>query len=472
MSPLSYRSPGLALGRAGIDLFLTLIALLIADLGRRVVPFGMPISADAVYLTPLIYTLVAAVWPLVFFAWGAYDPRSLLDERDEARAVTLSIVFSVFTLTSLFYFLKVEDFSRVLFGYFILLDAVLVIAGRVALRAMLGRLRVQGYDRRRVLIVGHGEDARRLAGELLGRQVFDLIGVAGGKGPLDLGVTQLPCLGSLDDVAYLVRRHGVHEVLITQMGALTRDAMARLVMALRHEPVRIRIVPDLLQLITAGSYVFSVQGVPLINIHEPAIRGMNSWVKRVLDVAGSALALALASPVMLLTAILIRLDSQGPAIFVQYRSGLGGRPFRLYKFRTMRADAEQQLGKLIDLESLPEPVFKIRRDPRVTRAGRWLRRFSIDELPQLVNVLKGEMSLVGPRPEEVRLVDRYTPWQRQRLLVKPGLTGSMQVNGRGDLSLEDRVKLELSYIENYSLWQDLYILMRTLPVVVLGRGSY
>jgi lipopolysaccharide/colanic/teichoic acid biosynthesis glycosyltransferase/GT2 family glycosyltransferase len=194
--------------------------------------------------------------------------------------------------------------------------------------------------------------------------------------------------------------------------------------------------------------------------------------KRLLDLAGATLTLIVMALPMALIAAWIKLDSPGPVVFRQVRVGQKGKSFRILKFRTMVDGAEHALPELVDLEHLPEPVFKIPNDPRVTRAGRFLRRWSLDELPQLFNVLAGEMSLVGPRPEEVALVGRYTDDQRRRLAVKPGMTGPMQVNGRGDLPFDERLKLELAYIEHYALGKDLAILLRTLPAVIGGRGAY
>jgi len=201
-------------------------------------------------------------------------------------------------------------------------------------------------------------------------------------------------------------------------------------------------------------------------------RGWRPFVKREIDIVGAAIGLLLSVPIVSIAAILIKLDSRGPIFFVQDRAGENGRVFKIYKLRTMVDNAEKLLDQLIDLDSLDEPVFKLRDDPRVTRVGRFLRRWSIDELPQFLNVLKGDMSLVGPRPEDVRIVRYYDSWHRQRLRVKPGVTGPVQVNGRGDLSLEERVQLEVDYIRNYSLGRDLKILLRTIPAVIRGNGSY
>jgi len=202
-----------------------------------------------------------------------------------------------------------------------------------------------------------------------------------------------------------------------------------------------------------------------------AISGPDRLVKRAVDVTGSLIGLILSVPLLPVVAAAIKLDSPGPILFIHERAGENGRPFRLVKLRTMVAGADEMLPDLVDLASLPSPDFKRGDDPRVTRVGRFLRRTSLDELPQLWNVLKGEMSLVGPRPEETRVVRYYNDWHRQRLAVKPGLTGPMQVNGRADLTLDQRVEVELDYIRHYSLWRDLWLLARTVGVVVSGRGA-
>ena len=204
----------------------------------------------------------------------------------------------------------------------------------------------------------------------------------------------------------------------------------------------------------------------------PPISAAQRIVKRLIDVTGSVIGLILAAGPMGIIALAVLLDSRGPAIFRQTRIGQSGQPFRILKFRTMVQKAEALLPQLVDLDALRQPAFKLRNDPRVTRVGRFLRRYSLDELPQLINVLKGEMSLVGPRPEEADVVARYNDDQRRRLAVKPGMTGPMQVNGRGDLPFDQRLALELDYIENYSLWRDLVILCRTLPTVLRGEGAY
>ncbi len=200
--------------------------------------------------------------------------------------------------------------------------------------------------------------------------------------------------------------------------------------------------------------------------------GRGGGIKRGFDIAGALLGLVLTLPLWPFIALAIRLDSPGPVFFTQIRAGQDGRPFRIFKFRSMVEGAEKMLDQVIAQNCLPPPVFKIPHDPRVTRVGRFLRRSSLDELPQFLNVLKGEMSLVGPRPEELRIVALYDGWHRKRLAVKPGMTGPMQIHGRGALSLDQRVRVELDYIEHHSFWQDLRVLVLTVPALLAGRGAF
>ncbi len=204
---------------------------------------------------------------------------------------------------------------------------------------------------------------------------------------------------------------------------------------------------------------------------ETTISGVNYLGKRAMDICGSLVGLTAAFLLGPFIAVVIKLTSEGPILFRQQRVGQGGKPFTIVKFRSMCHDAEEQLEELVDLQSLEEPAFKLVDDPRITPFGRFLRRWSLDELPQFWNVFKGEMSLIGPRPEEARIVALYNDWHRRRLAIKPGITGPMQVNGRGDLPLDKRVQLEIDYIENYSLWRDVVILLKTIPAVFRGKGA-
>ncbi|NPA90603.1 MAG: exopolysaccharide biosynthesis polyprenyl glycosylphosphotransferase [Chloroflexi bacterium] len=219
----------------------------------------------------------------------------------------------------------------------------------------------------------------------------------------------------------------------------------------------------------AGQISFARRSDPS---RKPVLTLRQRLLKRAMDIVGALLLLLITWPIMLITAIAIKLDSPGPILFKQTRIGENGRPFTIYKFRSMVHNADELLPQILDIEHLEVPAYKFKNDPRRTRVGKFIRRWSIDELPQIFNVLKGDMSLVGPRPEIAWLVERYTPEERERLALKPGITGPVQVNGRGDLSFQERLEIEVDYIRNYSLKRDLWILLKTLPAVIKGDGAY
>ena len=260
--------------------------------------------------------------------------------------------------------------------------------------------------------------------------------------------------------------------LILASQAIDEALLARLLVYCRQEHVKLSVIPPARGMFGTAVRLNHVADLPVVEYNTWDASRSTLFLKRTLDVVVASGALVALSPLLLLVALAIKLESRGPAIFRQTRAGQDGRPFRMLKFRTMVLNAEAQLPQLVPFESLDAPMFKLRDDPRVTRVGRLLRRTSIDDLPQLVNVVTGDMSLVGPRPEQIDLVERYRPEHRFRLLVRPGVTGPMQVFGRGELTFEERLAVERDYIENLSLGRDLRILAMTLVPVVSGRGAY
>jgi lipopolysaccharide/colanic/teichoic acid biosynthesis glycosyltransferase/glycosyltransferase involved in cell wall biosynthesis len=285
----------------------------------------------------------------------------------------------------------------------------------------------------------------------------------------------LLCLGIMALLAWLVWPLGGWGVLFSAI-VFVVTALPFLLKVARWDASLLPIVLPMLVLraaaLGAGLIVGYVHFISHPSPREPALSPLERFVKRTLDVIGALIGLVVTFPIMLILAILIKLDSPGPVLFKQTRIGEHGRPFRMLKLRSMVNDAEARLSEIMPLDQMKSPAFKIKNDPRVTRIGRFLRRTSLDELPQFWNVLVGDMSLVGPRPEEERIVQKYNDWHRKRLAVKPGMTGPMQVNGRGDLSLDERVRLELDYVENYTLWKDIIILIKTIPALISGKGAY
>jgi exopolysaccharide biosynthesis polyprenyl glycosylphosphotransferase len=268
-----------------------------------------------------------------------------------------------------------------------------------------------------------------------------------------------------------IRSAGIDRIVLAAE-SIDERMIAELVATCRREHVKLSTVPAARGLFGTAVQLRHIADLPVVEYNTWDVSRSTLLLKRILDVSVAGVALIVTAPLFALTVLAIRLTGPGHAFYVQTRVGLGGREFRMFKFRTMRADAEAVLPTLVRFDALDEPVFKLARDPRVTRLGRFLRRTSLDELPQLLNVLKGDMSLVGPRPEQVELVRRYKPEHLFRLMVKPGLTGPMQVFGRGRLRFEERLAVEREYIENLSLSRDLRILALTIPSVFDGRGAY
>ena len=289
--------------------------------------------------------------------------------------------------------------------------------------------------------------------------------------PGDESPAELPRLGTIGDISRVAREYEIERVVVTER-ELSEAAAEDLIEECKAAGLALTFLPQHYGLLGPGIELNRLAELPVLDFRfsDPSLSTMA--MKRALDLTVSATFLALISPLLLAISALILVDSGRPVFFRQRRVGKDGNPFTMMKFRTMVADAEERLGELIDLKELDEPAFKIANDPRVTRAGRLLRRASLDELPQLINVLIGDMSLVGPRPEEEAVVALYDERQRVRLAVKPGLTGPMQVYGRGDLTFEERLAMERDYLDNISVTGDLAILLRTPSAIIRGDGAY
>jgi exopolysaccharide biosynthesis polyprenyl glycosylphosphotransferase len=283
--------------------------------------------------------------------------------------------------------------------------------------------------------------------------------------------TELPRLGSIEDMTRVAREHAIERVVVTEQ-QMSEPATERLIEECKAEGLALTFLPQHHSLLGPGIELNRLAELPVLDFRFTDPSRSTVAMKRLMDVAISGLLLTLLSPAFALIAVAILLDDGRPVFFRQRRAGKEGAPFTMLKFRTMVADAEERLSELIDLESLDQPAFKIRDDPRVTRTGRLLRRTSVDELPQLLNVLRGQMSLVGPRPEEESVVALYDERQRGRLAIKPGMTGPMQVYGRSDLTFEERLAMERDYLDNLSILTDLAILLRTPRAMVRGEGAY
>ena len=455
------------------DMVITVGALLLASLLRHWIPLGKEPTSLGQPTLP-IYLIVVFVWSLTFWFLSVYSPKAVLNAIAEAQKVILAVTASVLALAGML-FLTYRGLSRLLLGYFFLIDIVGIIVMRTLLRIAF-KARGPGHmAHHKVLIIGAGAVGQDLAAKITERRWvgLDVIGFLDDD-PNKVGARfqGYPVLAPLSESASVIEAHRVDEVVIA-LPLWAHKAMRDLVVRLQELPVNIKVVPDFFALTLFSASMEDLDGIPLIGLKEPVISGVTQIAKRVMDLVVGTLALIAVSPVLLIIAILIKLDSKGPVIFRHARVGQNGRLFQMVKFRTMRVGAEEEEQDLLVTQENGQQVFEKRPDdPRVTRLGRHLRRMSLDEWPQLFNVLKGDMSLVGPRPELPFLVQLYEPWQRRRFGVPQGMTGWWQVNDRSDKPMHLHTEDDLYYIQNYSLLLDIKILWHTIGAVLRGRGAY
>jgi exopolysaccharide biosynthesis polyprenyl glycosylphosphotransferase len=422
-----------------------------------------------------IYLLVSMLLPFALVAVlalaRAYDKRLLYVGTDEYDRVIRGGLTLIAGIAVISYALELPTARTYVLLALPAATATLIVT-RFALRKRLHRKRARGQCLRRVIVVGH-ELAIMAITRQLRRERFHGLDVIGACVPANSdGQVGLPVYGAFDEVPEAVRLSGADTVIVLSCPELDGHRLRRMAWRLEGDDVDLIVASALLDVAGDRTTLRPVDGLPMLHVEHPRLSGGSRIIKEFVDRAGAALLIALLSPLFLAIAWRVRCDSAGPALFRQVRVGRNGREFRIVKFRTMYTDAEAQLAALRDLNENDGILFKMRDDPRVTRVGRTLRRFSLDELPQLFNVVLGQMSLVGPRPPLPAEVAMYHDDVLRRLAVKPGMTGLWQVSGRSDLPWEEAVRLDLRYVENWSLSLDLMILLRTLTAVVRSSGAY
>jgi exopolysaccharide biosynthesis polyprenyl glycosylphosphotransferase len=425
------------------------------------------------YVLPIgDYALFAAgatfLWLVVFALLGLYQLRSTRRGLTELAKIVAGSFIGTLSIVALIFFLRVDFFSRfvILFGFL----AAIVLLGltRGIIRLAQQALFRYGVGVRRAIIVGTGSSAKTLARELArNHRGYQIIGFVATKP----GAKGRNLIGRLKDIPSLLERY-LPDELIDAEPNLSGSQKLTILRATEDTHTDFRFVPSTPELATARVGVAAVGGIPLMTILRTPLEGWGRIGKRSFDLVGSVLALPFFLLLYPFIALAIKLDSRGPVIFKQTRVGRAGKSFTYYKFRGMVDDAEQRLGKLRKYNEVSGPVFKMKDDPRVTRVGRFIRKTSLDELPQILNVLKGDMSLVGPRPPIPSEVAKYNRQQRRRLTIKPGITGPWQVSGRSDIGFDEWVRLDLYYIQNWSLLLDLTILLKTVRVVFSRKGAY
>jgi exopolysaccharide biosynthesis polyprenyl glycosylphosphotransferase len=428
---------------------------------------GRVSASRAIHGTEQFVPFAFLLTALLFANSGLYAERAL---RPGLTRIVGSL-FEVAVVALIFAVVNGEHFSSYYLFYGSLAFAIFYVA---SLRGVYERLtaillRAAGY-RRRAVLVGRGKQIADVAGALADAS-HSPIEVVGFLSPTPLPDNGLRSLGSLEDLGRVIANDRIDEIIIADAD-FPQDAAVELVDQCHRRGIRVRLAPSTMEILIHRAEFVPGQSVPLFELGPPAFEGVDFALKRTFDVIGATVLLVLLSPVMLALTLAVMVSSRGPVLFRSVRRGIGQRPFPCLKFRTMHTDAEEQQADLEDLNEASGALFKIREDPRLTPVGRFLRRFSLDELPQLINVLRGEMSLVGPRPLPERDYEMLEDWHRKRYLVLPGITGLWQVSGRSELDFDDLVHLDFLYLERWSLALDLTILLKTLPAVLSRRGAY
>jgi exopolysaccharide biosynthesis polyprenyl glycosylphosphotransferase len=444
--------------------FVLLVTLSLARFGENWLDVWRPLLEQPA----IVAGAYAAAWVIVLWLHGLYRPRARWSIRSEAIAIArATLVLGLVTGTVLFAF-RLPDVSRLFLLLLFPSQWLLTLATRVALRIAFERLRARGYNTRYVLVVGTGARAQAFANKLeaheeLGLQVLGFVD----DDPQPLG-DGWKFLGPVESIELLLHSEVVDEVALC-LPFTDWDRMNAIAHLCEEEGKIVRVPVDMLERAFSAGRFEDLDGTPVYSLVSGPDRLVALVVKRALDLVVAALALVIASPFLVGIALSIRVRDGAPVLFRQTRIGLHGRRFEMLKFRSMSLDAEQRFEELIASSEIDGAAFKMTDDPRVTRSGRFLRRTSLDELPQLWNVLRGDMSLVGPRPALPREVESYDMWHRRRLSMKPGITGLWQVSARRSVSFDTWAQLDLSYIDRWSLWLDLKILARTLPAAIEGR---
>lgn len=453
-----------------LDILMLVSAFVMGYLARIYLPIfqiqGAPPRFMS-YIPTMLLQVVTVI--LVFYFSRLYHQRRAISRIDYARtimgSVTIGLVLANGMQELIFKNTSFDvDYLRGMFFYTWVLSVVLVVFGREFQRIIQASMRRRGIAQDNLLLVGSGRVARDIAGRIQGNPDlgYHIVGVVTSDVKPKGHVQGIPILGLYPDLPSIIDSYGVEQVIIALPDA-KRAEIVELVTLCQRGRVDIKVYPDIFAYMAGDMNVDDLGGTPLLTVRDIALRGWKLSLKRGMDFFGSLLGLIFLSPILLLIAILIKLESKGPVFYAQIRMGLDGKPFPIIKFRSMRTDAESH-----------GPGWTVENDPRVTRLGRIMRKTNIDELPQLINVLLGQMSLVGPRPERPVYVQQFReqiPRYMERHREKAGMTGWAQVNGlRGDTSIAERTSYDLWYVENWSFWLDIKIILRTVWMAVSGRS--
>ncbi len=459
------------------DVVLINVAFLLAYVARYRLQLFRPVEPEFDNPIDVYYPFMIVLTILLIAAYkidNLYAPRRLGMWLDQMSRIVRSTMIAMLIMIGITFIYQPFFYSRLIYLYATILIVLLLASGRFMWGAILGLLRKRGVGVSRVLIVGAGDVGRMVIRTVMAQPEFGYRIVALVDDHVEsssLSIGPVPTIEGTQCLPQIIAEKNIDEVIVT-LPWTDHQRILDIFQLCESRGVRARTVPDLFQLSLNRVDVEDLGGVPVIGLKEASIRGANLIVKRIMDVALGSVTLLIVSPLMIISALAIKLDSPGPVIFRQKRLGAHGQEFVVFKFRSMRVGADEEKAQLLEFNEMNGPLFKMREDPRTTRLGRFLRRSSIDELPQLFNVLRGEMSMVGPRPHTSAEVAQYQNWQRQVLEAPPGLTGLAQVSGRSQLSFDEQCLLDIYYIENWSPALDVKILLRTVPKMLSGEGAY
>lgn len=457
------------------DAMLLVLALFLAIGLRSLVPLPLLRDGLSINLGTHIWLLTVGIPVYWMLAWGhrLYDPSAL---RGRASTVT-SLLWTFGYLTAVLglaiFIFQVKTFSRAIFFLFLGIGFLSIAATRITLVWLSKRTGRDAADLRGVLIVGTGPEAADVRVKIRNHDELGMrvVGHLLGPNPAPMSIDETQVLGRLGDLKRIVEERVVDDVVFA-IPVAESLACEQEIGWCEEVGVTVHLRADIVRTLFARMYPTDLDGTPMLTVSATPHQPVALLMKRVTDLLGSAVALVVLSPVFAAATVLVKATSRGPVFFSQTRVGLNGRTFKLYKFRSMYRDAEARRAALDGLNEMTGPVFKIRDDPRITPVGKWMRRLSIDEIPQFWNVLAGDMSLVGPRPPIPDEVKKYERWQRRRLSMKPGITCLWQVSGRNGVDFENWMRLDLAYIDTWSLRLDVQILLRTVPVVLTARGAH
>ena len=441
-----------------MDFFGTALALVLAQKTRLTLGIGHDVGTVSLFSAPII-AMVLVIWCGTFITLSVYDPDQSPGINEHFMMIFVSLSVSMLILAGMLYF-TFRDVSRLLMIYFYGYNLLILLGWRVIDYAILRLLGKQIHRHRRVVIIG---DADNVVEVIQQQRNIQIVGF--------LDQTMSDALGTLDDIGEVVNQHQIDTVIIA-LPMHAHHQLTETVLMLHTLSVEVWMVADYLNLTLSRIRIQHFDDLVMVNLRAPMLSSYQRLIKRAFDVIIAGITTLMLLPLMIIIAVLIRLDSTGEIIFKQKRVGQNGRLFTMYKFRSMLPDAENRRGEVIYQNEAGEIIHKVSNHPHVTRVGAFLRRTSLDELPQLFNVLKGDMSLVGPRPEMPWLVEKYDLWQRKRFTVPPGITGWWQINGRSERPMHLHTEDDIYYIQHYSAWFDLYILLKTIPAVLSRKGAY